>query len=76
MNSSFKRQVSDFVVTTAPELLIMRRNSSVLKTSENDKTTPKTLEELINTGDYKVKLQEAHNQPEEPTHRAILGRLV
>ncbi len=44
----------------------------------NDKTfTPKALERRLNTGDYKVKLQEGLTiNLEERPHMRILGRLV
>lgn len=75
VNSSFKDKYSDFVVTTARVADNETKFIFVLENVGNDKTfTPKTLEEL-NTGDYKVKLQEGLTiNLEERPHIAIFGK--
>ena len=76
VNSSFKDKYSDYVETTAGSC--RQRDEIHFRTWDNvgnDKTfTPKTLEEL-NTGDYKVKLQEGLTlNLEERPHIAIFGK--
>ena len=75
VNSSFKDKYSDFVVTTARVADNETKFIFVLENVGNDKTfTPKTLEEL-NTGDYRVKLQEGLTiNLEERPHIAIFGK--
>lgn len=75
VNSSFKDKYSDFVVTTARVADNETKFIFVLENVGNDKTfTPKTLEDL-NTGDYKVKLQEGLTiNLEERPHIAIFGK--
>ena len=75
VNSSFKDKYSDYVVTTARVADNETKFIFVLENVGNDKTfTPKTLEEL-NTGDYKVKLQEGLTiNLEERPHIAIFGK--
>lgn len=75
VNSSFKDKYSDFVVTTARVADNETKFIFVLENVGNDKTfTPKTLEEL-NTGDYRVKLQEGLTiNFEERPHIAIFGK--
>lgn len=75
VNSSFKDKYSDFVVTTARVADNETKFIFVLENVGNDKTfTPNTLEEL-NTGDYRVKLQEGLTiNLEERPHIAIFGK--
>lgn len=75
VNSSFKDKYSDFVVTTARVADNETKFIFVLENVGNDKTfTPKTLEDL-NTGDYRVKLQEGLTiNLEERPHIAIFGK--
>ena len=75
VNSSFKDKYSDYVVTTARVADNETKFIFVLENVGNDKTfTPKTLEEL-NTGDYRVKLQEGLTiNLEERPHIAIFGK--
>ena len=75
VNSSFKDKYSDYVVTTARVADNETKFIFVLENVGNDKTfTPKTLEDL-NTGDYRVKLQEGLTiNLEERPHIAIFGK--
>lgn len=75
VNSSFKDKYSNYVVTTARVADNETKFIFVLENVGNDKTfTPKTLEEL-NTGDYRVKLQEGLTiNLEERPHIAIFGK--
>lgn len=75
VNSSFKDKYSDFVVTTARVADNETKFIFVLENVGNDKTfIPRTLEDL-NTGDYRVKLQEGLTiNLEERPHIAIFGK--
>lgn len=75
VNSSFKDKYSDYVVTTARVADNETKFIFVLENVGNDKTfIPKTLEDL-NTGDYRLKLQEGLTiNLEERPHIAIFGK--